>query len=72
MPASEAHITQEVLLICDMLDVEKQEITLEAVNRRLIQETGYEYPHGTITQVIQQRDMYVWNVKTHGYEKRHD
>lgn len=69
MLISEATVTQDILFVCDMLQSENKEITIDNVWRRLVKEYGYEYPRDFIEKIIQVRDSYVWNVKTHGYEK---
>lgn len=69
MLINEAHATQEVLFVCDMLDAERQPVNVMSVWKRLITETTYEYPHDLIAKIIKERDTYVFNVKTHGFEK---
>ena len=70
MKVSEAYAVQEILLTCDELDVIRRAISVESVQKQLLKESGYEYPCDVIERVIHQRDLYVWNIQTHGYEKR--
>jgi hypothetical protein len=71
MLISQAHALQNILLEADALEQAKRPVSVLAVWQQLVKEYGYEYPTDFIMEVLEHRGEYLWNVKTHGYEK-HD